>query len=64
VSTISVDGSRLWLFSALATAEASSLATGSLAACGENCRIAAASATERPRIRLTTRRAFIGVRRA
>src|SRR6478672_8282224 len=53
-----------WLFSAFATAEASSLATGSLAACGENCKIDAASAALRPRIRFTTRRAFIGVRRA
>src|SRR6476620_4847078 len=63
-STISDSGSSPWLFSALATAEASSLATGSLAACGANCRMDAASDADRPRIRSTTRRAFIGVNRS
>src|ERR1700710_2776439 len=42
-------------------AGASSLATGSAAACGENWRIEAAAATSVPRIRLTMRRASIGV---
>src|ERR1700712_5189178 len=61
VSTNSESRLRPWLFSALAMAEASSLATGSAAACGENCRIEAAAATSVPRIRVTMRRAFIGV---
>src|SRR3954454_4635868 len=46
--------------SALATADASSLPTGSAAACGSNFTIAWASVAGRPRIRSTTRRTFVG----
>src|SRR4051812_14570899 len=58
-------GSSRWLrtcarCSALATAELSTLPTGSLAACGSNLTIACASAAGRPRIRSTTRRTFVG----
>ena len=49
--------------SALAIALASTLATGSLAACGANFSIASASLAGMSRIRSMTRRAFIGVTR-
>src|SRR5215204_4744636 len=44
-------------------AEATSLYTGSLAPWGANFRMASASCAWRPRIMLTTRRAFMGVTR-
>ena len=59
--TISVSGSRLKLFSALAIAEARTFATGSDAACGANFSTASASDAGLLRIRSMTRRAFIGV---
>jgi len=49
--------------SAFAAAEATTLYTGSLAACGANCSIARASTTSMPRTMSTTRRTFIGVMR-
>ena len=52
-----------WLFAALATALASALPTGSLAACGANRSIAWASSAFIPRMRSITRRAFMGVTR-
>jgi hypothetical protein len=61
--TTSVSGSSEKLFSALAMALASTFATGSLAACGANFNIARAPWASLPRIRSTTRRAFIGVTR-
>ena len=48
------------LCSAFAMALASTLLDGSLAACGANLSTACASAAGRPRMRSTTRRAFIG----
>src|SRR4029450_6748807 len=51
------------LCSALATAESSTLRTGSAAARGLNCRIRRASSTCRPRMRSKTRRALNGVTR-
>src|SRR3954468_24031177 len=58
-------GSRRWLrtcarCSALATAESSTLPTGSLAACGSNFMIACASLAGSPRMRSTTRRTLVG----
>ena len=55
--------SSCWLCSALATALASTLATGSLAAWGANWSTASASRASMPRMRSTTRRTFIGVMR-
>src|SRR6516165_1244146 len=55
--------SRPPMWSALAIALASTLPTGSLAACGENSRTACALSAGSPRIRSTTRRAFRGVTR-
>jgi hypothetical protein len=51
------------LFSALATALASTFATGSVADCGENRSTASASSALRPLMSSTTRRTFIGVAR-
>src|SRR5665811_1703400 len=48
---------------AFAMALSSTLRTGSLAACGANCNTAIASVACLPRIRSTTRRAFMGVTR-
>src|SRR6185436_13260699 len=48
---------------AFAMALCSTLRTGSLAACGANCNTAMASVACLPRIRSTTRRAFMGVTR-
>src|SRR5580693_3617488 len=61
--TQSMPRSRPPLWSALAIALASTLPTGSLAPCGENCKTACASSAGSPRIRSTTRRAFRGVTR-
>ncbi len=55
--------SRPPMWSALAIALASTLPTVSLAACGANCSTACAWSAGSPRIRSTTRRAFIGVMR-
>src|SRR4029453_2131730 len=49
-ATIKASTSRLWLFSALATAEASTLRTSSAIPLGENFRMFSASSTFRPRI--------------
>src|SRR5215211_6745742 len=57
-ATRSVSGSSRSLFSAFATALASTLYTGSLADCGANCSTVRASPAGRPRMRSTTRRAF------
>src|SRR6476469_4573147 len=54
-ATIRASTSRLWLFSALATAEARTLRTSSAIALGENFRMLSASSTLRPRIRPATR---------
>src|SRR3984957_15305778 len=51
------------MWSALAIALARTLPTVSLAACGANCSTACAWSAGSPRIRSTTRRAFIGVAR-
>src|SRR5215472_1025704 len=61
--TQSMPRSRPPMWSALAIALASTLPTGSLAACGENSRTACAWSAGSPRIRSTTRRAFRGVTR-
>src|SRR5205823_11232661 len=58
-ATRSESGSSRSLFSALAIALASTLYTGSLAACGANCSTVSASFAGRPRTRLTIRRAFV-----
>src|ERR1700756_397899 len=55
--------SRPPMWSALAVALASTLPTVSLAACGANWSTACAWSAGSPRIRSTTRRAFIGVTR-
>src|ERR1700761_3956247 len=55
--------SRPAMWSALAMALASTLPTVSLAACGANCSTACAWSAGSPRIRASTRRAFIGVPR-
>src|SRR5262249_13384846 len=60
---INESGSSEKLFSALAIALASTLATGSLAACGANLSSCRASCAGMSRISSTTRRAFIGVTR-
>ena len=52
-----------WLFVALAIALASTLPTGSLAACGANRSTSCASPACIPRMRSMTRRAFMGVTR-
>src|SRR5206468_5543068 len=54
-ATTSASTSRLWLFSALATADAITLRTSSAIALGENFRMFSASSTLRPRIRPATR---------
>src|SRR6185437_3341840 len=61
--TQSMPRSRPAMWSALAIALASTLPTVSLAACGANCNTACAWSAGSPRIRSTTRRAFIGVTR-
>src|SRR3954470_24373005 len=60
VATTRVDGSSPSLFWALAAALAITLATGSLASCGAHRRMSSASATDLPRTRSMTRRAFVG----
>ena len=60
VATTRVAGSSPLLFCAFAAALAITLATGSLAACGAQRRMSSASATDRPRTRSITRRAFVG----
>ena len=60
---LNVSGSSEKLFSALAIALFSTLATGSLAACGANCSTESASCAGMSRISSITRRAFIGVTR-
>src|SRR3954447_1761749 len=54
-ATTRASTSRLWLFSALATADASTLRTSSAIALGENFRMFSASSTLRPRINVATR---------
>src|SRR6185369_13029914 len=54
-ATTRASTSRLWLFSALATADASTLRTSSAIALGENLRMFSASSTLRPRIMVATR---------
>src|SRR4029079_834512 len=54
-ATTRASTSRLWLFSALATALASTLRTSSAIALGENLRMFSASSTLRPRIMPATR---------
>src|SRR6201996_3822805 len=61
--TQSMPRSRPPMWSALAIALASTLPTVSLAACGANWSTACAWSAGSPRIRSTTRRAFIGVTR-
>src|SRR6266508_3340725 len=58
--TSNESGSSRSLFSALAMALASTLYTGSLAACGANCSTVSASFAGRPRTRLIMRRALVG----
>src|ERR1700753_1626124 len=63
LETQSMPLSRPAMWSALAMALARTLPTVSLAACGANCSTACAWSAGSPRIRSTTRRAFIGVTR-
>src|SRR3989440_2058809 len=58
-ATSNASGSSRSLFSAFAIALASTLYTGTLAACGANCSTVNACCAGRPRTRLTTRRAFV-----
>src|ERR1700728_1078786 len=63
VETQSMPRSRPLMWSALAIALARTLPTVSLAACGANCSTGCSWSAVSPRIRSTTRRAFIGVMR-